>query len=159
VGVKMGGPRSREARSTQWFQAALSDFNREIQARDVVSFLAEAAKLSIPDERWSDRLLAPAAMRQALIACSQAKIWEVVAENPVVGKLLDKLRGLSGERRKLPFLAETVGLTREDLDILGENGVVYRDEDQYWIPEIFRHGVDFRVTGRPRILAIARLVR
>ncbi|HZU16838.1 MAG TPA: P-loop NTPase [Candidatus Dormibacteraeota bacterium] len=158
-GVKMGGPRSREARSTQWFQAALSDFNREIQARDVVSFLAEAAKLSIPDERWSDRLLAPAAMRQALIACSQAKIRAVEAENPVVGRLLAKLRGLSAERRKIPFLAETVGLKREDLDILGENGVVYRDEDQYWIPEIFRHGLDFRVTGRPRILAIARLVR
>ncbi len=73
---------------------------------------------------------------------------------------MTRLRGLPAERRKIPFLAETVELRREELDILAENGVVYKDdEDQYWIPEIFRHGLDFRVTGRPRILAIARQVR
>ncbi|HLH71307.1 MAG TPA: hypothetical protein VKY90_20365 [Candidatus Dormibacteraeota bacterium] len=159
-GIKMGGPGSREARSTPWVLAALSDFNQEIQARDVVTFLAEAAKLSVDDERWSDRLLVPVAMRRALTACSQAKIQAVEAENLVVGRLLAKLRGLSAERRRIPFLAETVGLRREELDILAENGVVYKDdEDQCWIPEIFRHGLDFRVTGRPRILAIARQVR
>jgi hypothetical protein len=52
-----------------------------------------------------------------------------------------------------------VGLSVEEARLLELNGVLFREDDQYWIPEIFRHGLGFRTTGRPRVLAIANLVR
>lgn len=158
-GEKMGSPRSREARSDGWFLAALSDFNGQIQARDIVIFIAESADISRDDNRWTDRLLTPSAMRNALVKCSRQKIEAIGAESPQVGELLKRLDGLSAEKKKIPFSPEIVGLSGEDLELLAANGVVFREEDQYWIPEIFRHGLSFKATGRPKILAIANLVR
>jgi len=158
-GEKMGGPKSREARSDQWFLAALSDFNQQIQARDIVTFLAEAARESIGDQRWPSRVLTPLAMRTALLECSRAKIAAIRDENPRVGDLLARLQTLPAEKKRIPFDAETVELTAEDLEILGANGVVFREEDEYWIPEIYRHGLGLRAVGRPRVLAVANLVR
>lgn len=82
-GEKMGGANSKEARSEVWFFAALSDFRSQIQAQDIVAFLAEAAKESVrADPRWSDRILAPTAMRNALPKCSEQKIEAIGLENP-----------------------------------------------------------------------------
>lgn len=158
-GEKLGTERSREARSDQWFLAALSDFNQQIQARDIVSFLGEAARLSVADSRWSDRLLTPQAMRAALLECSRAKIDAIGDENPRVGELLSKLRDLPSDLKRIPFEPDVVRLTAEELEILEASGVVFREVDQYWIPEIFRHGLGFKAVGRPRILAVANLVR
>ncbi len=41
-GERMGSEKSREARSQQWFYAALSDFTGQIQARDIATFIADA---------------------------------------------------------------------------------------------------------------------
>jgi MinD-like ATPase involved in chromosome partitioning or flagellar assembly len=158
-GDKMGSPRSREARSEQWFFAALSDFSAQIQARDVVTFLAEAAEGSIRDPNWPSRILAPSAMRKALPECSRQKIDAIAQENRPVGEILKGLQNLPDEHRKVPFTLESVNLTPQAANLLETNGVLFREDDQYWIPEIFRHGLNFRATGRPRILAIANLVR
>ncbi|TQM73425.1 KGGVGR-motif variant AAA ATPase [Thermopolyspora flexuosa] len=158
-GEKMGSPRSREARSDRWFLAALSDFNGQIQARDIVTFLAESANGSVSDTRYTDRLLIPSAMRNALVTCSEKKIEAISEESPQVGALLKRLNALEAEKKRIPFSPHSVGLSSEDLDILAANGVVFREEDQYWIPEIFRHGLSFKAVGRPKILAIANLVR
>jgi MinD-like ATPase involved in chromosome partitioning or flagellar assembly len=159
-GDKMGSSRSKEARSEVWFFAALSDFRQQIQARDIVSFLATAARESVDaDSRWSDRVLAPGAMRNALPVCSRQKIEAITAENPPVGALLDRLSSLDVEFKKLPFRLETVGLSSEQAQLLDANGVVFREDDQYWIPEIFRHGLGFSAVGRPRVVAVANLVR
>ncbi|GGP01559.1 hypothetical protein GCM10012278_05280 [Nonomuraea glycinis] len=158
-GEKMGSTRSREARSVGWFLAALSDFNGQIQARDIMTFLAESAALSVDEGRWSDRLLAPAAMRKALVACSQDKIRAISEESPPVGALLKRLDELPIEQKRIPSGPKALRLASGDLEILAANGVVFREEDQYWIPEIFRHGLGFKAAGRPKILAIANLVR
>ncbi|MEV5411364.1 AAA family ATPase [Thermopolyspora sp. NPDC052614] len=158
-GEKMGSLRSREARSDGWFLAALSDFNGQIQARDIVTFLKESAAQSLTDTRWTDRLLTPAAMRNALVQCSREKVEAISAESPRVGELLKRLDSLGTDQKRIPFSSESVGLSNEDLEILAANGVVFREEDQYWIPEIFRHGLSFKAAGRPKILAIANLVR
>ncbi|GAB2445588.1 hypothetical protein GCM10027187_08800 [Streptosporangium sandarakinum] len=158
-GEKMGSPKSREARSDGWFLAALSDFNEQIQARDIVIFIRESAAFSVEDGRWPARLLAPAAMRKALVQCSLVKIRAITEESPQVGDLLNHLDGLPSDKKRIPFSPETVDLSSQDLEILAANGVVFREEDQYWIPEIFRHGLSFKATGRPKILAIANLVR
>ncbi|WP_239137792.1 KGGVGR-motif variant AAA ATPase [Sphaerisporangium rufum] len=158
-GEKMGSPRSREARSDGWFLAALSDFNDQIQARDIVTFLKESAAHSAEDVRSSTRLLTPAAMRKALVQCSLDKIRAITEESPQVGAILQHLQSLPAERKRIPFSPEAVELTTAQLEVLAANGVVFREEDEYWIPEIFRHGLAFKATGRPKILAIANLVR
>lgn len=160
-GDKMGTPKSKEARSEVWFFAALSDFRQQIQARDIVSFLSEAATASIGADRWSDRVLTPVAMRSALPRCSSQKIEAISLENRPVGALLDRLRALDADQRKLPFTLESIGLTAEQAQLLDANGVVFREADHYWIPEIFRHGLGFDVAGgrRPRVIAVANLVR
>lgn len=158
-GEKMGSPHSREARSDRWFLAALSDFNGQIQARDIVTFLAESASKSVSDTRYMNRLLTPTAMRNALVTCSEEKIKAISEESPQVGVLLKSLDALEADKKRIPFSPPSVGLSSEDLDILASNGVVFREEDQYWIPEIFRHGLSFKAAGRPKILAIANLVR
>jgi hypothetical protein len=65
------------------------------------------------------------------------------------------------DARKVPFTLETVGLAPAEARLLEANGVLFREEDHYWIPEIYRQGLEFGVigTGRPRVLAIAKLIR
>lgn len=158
-GEKMGSVKSREARSENWFLAALSDFNAQIQARDIVIFLRESAQASLDDIRWNDRLLTPIGMRMALSGCSNEKIRAISEESPLVGSILDTLKALPEAARQIPFTQEEIGLSRVELDLLTSNGVVFVENDQCWIPEIYRHGLRFRASGRPRILAIANLVR
>jgi hypothetical protein len=160
-GQKLGSDRSREARSEEWFFAALSDFNLQIQARDIVSFLTRAARDSIGDTRWTSRLLVPTAMRRALPACSSEKIEAITQENPPVGKLFVHLQQLDESVRKVPFSLESVGLDLQQARLLATNGVIFQEGDQYWMPEIYRHGLRFSPsgTGRPRVVSITKLVR
>lgn len=158
-GEKMGTEKSREARSSGWFIAALSDFNGRIQARDIVTFLKTAAEKSTEDTRWQDRILVPVAMREALVVCSQQKIDEIGEETPQIRDLLQALRSLPNDQRQVPFSRDFSKLSPTDLQLLEDNGILFREEDRYWIPEIFRHGLGFRANGRPRIVAVANLVR
>ncbi|MTE19317.1 hypothetical protein F0L17_09295 [Streptomyces sp. TRM43335] len=163
-GQKLGSDRSREARSEEWFLAALSDFNLQIQARDIVYFLAEAASNSAGDEktgRWSDRLLTPSAMRRALPQCSREKIFAMAQENEPVDAVFRHLQELPEEIRKVPFTLDSVRLTSAQARLLEANGVLFREKDQYWIPEIYRHGLGFGVSnvGRPRVVSITKLIR
>lgn len=70
-GRKLGSDRSREARSADWVIAALSDFRGQIQARDLVRLLHLAAKKSVIDPYWKDRVLVPGAIKNALPECSR----------------------------------------------------------------------------------------
>ena len=160
-GQKLGSDASREARSEEWFLAALSDFNLQIQARDIVSFLSVAAEESATDTRWTDRLLAPVAMRRALPRCSRDKISAMEQENAPVGALFRHLRDLPQAERKAPFTLESVRLGPNDARLLEANGVLFRENDQYWIPEIYRHGLGFEASkvGRPRVVSIIQLIR
>lgn len=160
-GQKLGRDDSREARSEEWVLAALSDFNLQIQARDIVSFLSVAADNSISDTRWTDRLLAPSAMRRALPECSRDKVEALRQENAPVGALFDHLTGLPKDSRKIPFTLETVKLQPKDARLLEANGVLFREDDQYWIPEIYRYGLGFAssTVGRPRVVSIRDRIR
>jgi hypothetical protein len=158
-GRKMGTPRSREARSAEWVLAALSDFNAQIQARDVVTFVNEAARRSVEDARWPDRLLAPQAMRDALQACSDLKIREIEDENPPLRLLFERMRGLPTEKKRQPYRPEDVELASSEIETLETNGVVFRDGDEYYMPEIFRLGLGFVNPSRAGILRLARRAR
>ena len=47
------------------------------------------------------------------------------------------------------------------MKILEDNGVVIREKDEYYMPEIFRFGLDFtmKAGARPKVLSLARRVR
>ncbi|MFV2009588.1 MULTISPECIES: KGGVGR-motif variant AAA ATPase [unclassified Micromonospora] len=160
-GDKMGTPKSKEARSEVWFFAALSDFQGDIQARDIVFFLAQSAKSSVGAERWSDRILTPNAMRDSLPLCSEEKIAAISNENKPVGDILSHLNQLDADQKKLPITLSSAQLSVDQVRLLEANGVIFREDDHYWIPEIFRHGLGFGFASgrRPRVLAVAKLAR
>ncbi|MER6197717.1 AAA family ATPase [Streptomyces sp. NPDC001586] len=152
-GWKMGSAKSREARSHLWVPAALGDFNGQVQARDVVMFLATAAKNSEQyNETVEDRVLVPTAMRKALLECSRNKIISVGEENKEIGRLLVHMQGLS-HPVLVPFDLEQVELNVVDADLLIESGVFSKGADgRYWVPEIYRHGLGFNSERRARVL-------
>ncbi|MFJ6485519.1 KGGVGR-motif variant AAA ATPase [Streptomyces sp. NPDC091682] len=151
-GAKLGTDNSREAWTERWVPVALGDFNEQIQARDVVRFVREAALASVGDAKWPDRLLTPVAMRRALSACSRAKVEEINQENPLLGALLRRMSTFS-DSVKMPFDAADVELTADDVEALGQWGVLARDIDgRYRMPEIYRHALGFRTQGRARVV-------
>ena len=157
-GRKLGSENSRNARSSTWVINALSDFNGQIQARDIVRFLYKASQASIEDEYWNDRLIIPRAARDALSYCSNKKLDEIEMENKTLKDIFSNLRALGEESKQIPFTLEQTKLTPQDLKELENNGVVLRDNDVYYMPEIFRLGLNFKLkTGvRPRVLTLAR---
>ncbi|MER7153900.1 KGGVGR-motif variant AAA ATPase [Streptomyces lydicus] len=152
-GWKMGSEKSREARSHLWVPAALGDFNGQVQARDVVMFLATAAKKSEQyNDTVDDRVLVPTAMRKALLECSRNKIVSVGEEDKEIGRLLVRMQGLS-HSVLVPFELEQVELSVAEADLLVEAGVFSKGSDgRYWVPEIYRHGLGFNSERRARVL-------
>jgi MinD-like ATPase involved in chromosome partitioning or flagellar assembly len=160
-GKKLGSDRSKEPRSAKWILDALSDFNAQIQSRDLIRLLSLAASNSINDTKWQDRLLVPKGIRDALPECSRQKIEEIETENTALKDIFNKLRKLDSTEKKSPLTAEALRLlSSEELKTLEDNGVIIRDGDSYHISEIFRLGLDFsQAIGRTKIIALARLAR
>lgn len=157
-GRKLGHERSKEARSAEWVIAALSDFNGQIQARDLVRFLHTAASRSISDTYWKDRVLVPVAVKEAVEQCGKEKVREIGQESATLKEIFEILQAIPPERRVVPFNTEGIPLTIEQIKVLEENGVVAREDHEYYMAEIFRQGLDFRlpVGARPRVLTLAR---
>ncbi|MDF5723367.1 MAG: AAA family ATPase [Rhizonema sp. PD37] len=157
-GKKLGSDTSKEAASARFVIAALSDFRGQIQSRDLVRLLNLAARESVNDDRWLDRILVPKAIRAALPECSIEKIVEIELENSALKAIFTRLRGLGEEERKIPFTREQLQLSVEEMKILEDNGVAIREKDDYYMPEIFRLGLGFSLTatGRPAVMSLAR---
>ena len=151
-GAKLGTEDSREAWTERWVPAALADFNGQVQARDVVRFLHEAGHLSSGDDRWPDRLLAPAAMRRALVSCSRDKVREISQESPELDRIFDRMRSFATDV-VMPFEADEIGIEPADLQLLEDAGALSKDLDgRYRLPEIYRHALGFRTRGRARVV-------
>ncbi len=157
-GRKLGKEESKEANSANWVIYALSDFNGQIQARDIVRFLHFAAKKSIGDQYWQDRVLIPQAIRSSLAPCSKYKIEEIKEENADLKRIFEKINQIPSEIKRVPFAPYDLELEQSDLEILERNGVISSDGEKYYIPEIFRSGLDFSLGkgARPKVIAMAR---
>jgi len=157
-GRKLGTDKSREGRSAEWVLAALSDFRGQIQARDVVRLLYLAAGKSQGNTQWTDRVLAPSAVRDAVADCSKEKITEISQESRALEEIFKKLRALDADRKSVPFKREDVGLTPQEVELLELNGIAVAEEGAYYMAEIFRRGLEFRLPAgaRPKVLALAR---
>ncbi|MBM3459165.1 MAG: ParA family protein, partial [Armatimonadetes bacterium] len=157
-GRKLGSDRSKEGRSTDWVIAALSNLHGEVQARDLMRMLSEAARLAQQDGQWLDRILPPQSIRNAMVHCSQEKIGEVRQETPALRAVLDRLKILSPEERQLPLVAEHAGLHSKEVALLESHGLVLRVGEELFMPELFRLGLGFtiRARGRARVLSLLR---
>ena len=157
-GRKLGSEKSNEARSAEWIIAALSDLKGQIQARDIIRLLNSAAQASVSDTYWKDRVLVPNSIRSAVEKCSVEKVTEIGIENQVLSAIFQKLTQLPEEAKKIPFTREQVDLQVPELQALEDNGVVLRDKEEYYMPEIFRPGLGFKLKAgaRPRVLVLSR---
>ncbi|MDJ0515212.1 MAG: hypothetical protein QNJ74_02805 [Trichodesmium sp. MO_231.B1] len=160
-GKKLGTDRSKEPRSAKWVLDALSDFNLQIQSRDLVRLLFLAASNSMNDTKFQDRLLIPKGIRDALTQCSSEKIKEISQENTVLKNIFTKLKNLPKDLKKTPFTRKKIEqLSSKELEILEDNGVIIREGDNYHVAEIFLSGLDFtQFSGRTKIMYLQRLAR
>jgi hypothetical protein len=161
-GRKLGPAHGKEAQTAEWVISVLSDLNGQIQARDIVRLLQKSARDSIADNFWTDRILVPGAIRHSIEECSKKKIEEIKLENPPLGALLDKLKNdIDINAKIIPFTREEIKLGMDDVNLLENNGVITKENDEYYMPEIFRLGLGFKNTkrGRYRVLSLSRRAR
>ena len=154
-GVKLGKPTSNEANSSRWILAALSDFNGQLQARDIIRFLEKATD-HVGKAVYDDRYLMPTEIRKAVSECSNDKIGEIRDEIKALGPIFDKLEHASEEKKVLPFAADTFNLTQAEEKIMKQEGYLKIDNDRYYLPEIIRHALKFKYEkgARPKVLSL-----
>lgn len=149
-GRKLGADSSREAISRVWVLDALSTRKEEVQARDLVRLVAEAARRSV-GQAWDDRILAPQAIRDALEAVGRERIGEILEEHPDLGMALEHFRGLAPTLR-VPF---AVAQMRDDRDRsallrLEDAGIAWREGSEYWLVSLYRRGLGIQLQPHRR---------
>jgi len=170
-GKKLGKDTGKEAYTANWIYAALTDFNKRLQARDIVRLLYHAADITIDRsgevqfERWSgSRLLPPQAIRRAIDPCSKDKVSEVKEEYPEFKKWVDIVETeYTQEQKRVPFTLDALSINQSTIRMLEEIGVIYEDRGKddialYYMPEIYRSGLGFTLKkgARPRVLVLKR---
>ena len=154
-GLKLGPKKSNEAYSSRWILAALSDFNSQLQARDIVRFLANATS-EVGNETYSDRIIMPKEVKKAVQVCSDAKIDEIKQEMKNIKTVIEKLEKAPEAKKVLPFSSGDFDLTSKEEAMMIQEGLLKIDNGKYYIPEIIRHSLKFRYErgARPKVLSL-----
>lgn len=158
-GKKLGKNSSREAASSRWIIAALSDFNRHLQARDIVRFLKfSTANLPGSASEYLDRFIPPAEIRKAIPECSKEKLTEIKMEMRSIYQILERLMNMPEEDKRLPLLLDKLNLTGEEIAKLENQGFLVSSDKKYYLPEIIRTAFGFRYEkgARPKVLSLLR---
>ena len=172
-GMKLGADNSREANTSNWVFAALTDFQGRIQARDIVRILYNASNITVANvkaiqfERWSvSRILPPQSIRDSLRPCSESKVEETTQEYPQFKIWLEGIESIPSTDRSVPFdfgHAGKIGLDQSSIKMLEDIGAIYGDlqkdgTTKFYMPEIFRAGLGFTLLkgARPRVLVLQR---
>ena len=155
-GLKLGKASSNEAYSSRWILAALSDFNGQLQARDIIRFLQYA---TVPNEKkapYDDRILMPVEIKNAVATCSVEKMNEVKQEYAALKPIFEKLEQLSLEEKVLPLDPKHAKLNNDEEKIMVSEGYLKRDGEKFYLPEIARHALGFRYSkgARPKVLSL-----
>lgn len=155
-GSKLGKPSSNEAYSSRWILAALSDFNGQLQARDIIRFLKYATTPVGKKPPYNDRYLMPAEIKDSVSKCSTEKIEEVKMEYAALRPIFEKLDQLPSEQKVLPLNQSFAMLTSAEEKSMIQEGYLKRDRDKYYLPEIIRHALSFRYDkgARPKVLSL-----
>ena len=135
--------------------AALSDFNGQLQARDIIRFL-KYATITAGKKVYDDRYIMPNEIRKAVPECSNEKIKEVTQEIGALGPIFEKFKSVQEDKRVLPFERETFDLDSEQEEILKQEGYLIIDNGRYYLPEIIRHALKFKYSrgARPKVLSL-----
>lgn len=155
-GMKLGKPSSNEAYSSRWILAALSDFNGQLQARDIIRFLQYAAVPTTKKVPYDDRLLMPADIKDAVQKCSTDKMDEIKDEYATLKPIFEKLSTLPEEQKTLPLKHSEARLSISEEKSMEQEGYLKREGEVYYLPEIVRHALGFRYEkgARPRVLSL-----
>lgn len=154
-GIKLGKSTSNEANSSRWILAALSDFNGQLQARDVIRFLEKSTE-TVGKSVYDDRYLMPSEIKNAVSGCSYDKISEIRQEIKVLGPIFDRLENAPKEKKTLPFYTETFDFTQAEEKVMKQEGYLRIENDKYYLPEIIRHALKFKYErgARPKVLSL-----
>lgn len=154
-GVKLGKPTSNEANASRWILAALSDFNGQLQARDIIRFLAKAT-ISPGKEIYPDRYLMPKEIKKAVSECSIEKISEIKQEIKALAPIFDKLENAPSEKKILPFYQDHFNLSQAEEKIMKQEGFLRTENEKYYLSEIIRHALKFKYAkgARPKVLSL-----
>jgi len=157
-GRKLGKDTGKNANSAKFVILALSDYEGRLQARDLVRFLAESANASIGKSDWNERLLVPTAIQHAVKECGRERIGELKKENPKLGGVLDKLAAEAGTLR-IPARRDELKISSEEISLLETNAVLFKDGDDYYMPEFLRQGMNLPLRGgsRPKLFSLLAL--
>jgi hypothetical protein len=155
-GLKLGNKESNEAISARWVIAALSDFNRQIQARDIIRFLKHATGNTGKDLYYHDRILLPSDIKNAIVPCSDDKRGEVVAEMQNLDLVFKKLQNAPPEQKELPLPLGTDIINSDERRQLEAQGYLKTTRDGFYLPEIIRHALGYKYArgGRPKVLSL-----
>jgi MinD-like ATPase involved in chromosome partitioning or flagellar assembly len=159
-GLKLGSDSGKEARSTEWVVAVLTDLTGRLTARDLVRFIHQAA-LSSKSQAVEGRLLTANAMRKAVEYTSYKKVDEYPKEVRELLPIFGKLKSISDLATPFDRIeAASKGIESQELDILEKYGVAYADEGSFEVPELFRIGLNMKRKGaRPNIISLTRKAR
>lgn len=156
-GKKLGARDSKEAYSVNWVLSAISDFKGNIQARDIIRLLYEAAKLAKNLQLTNDRLLPPKALKDALSPCGAEKIREIKQE---MKELESSINALQESRKSIPLkISDFRDMRIENISELEDFGFIFGNEDgEYYLPEIYRQGLglDLSRGARPKVVSLMR---
>lgn len=155
-GLKLGKASSNEAYSSRWILAALSDFNGQLQARDIIRFLQYATVPNGKKAPYDDRILMPVEIKNAVATCSVEKMNEAKQEYAALKPIFEKLEQLSLEEKVLPLDPEHAKLNNDEEKIMVSEGYLKRDGEKFYLPEITRHALGFRYSkgARPKVLSL-----
>jgi CxxC motif-containing protein len=169
-GMKLGAPTSKEANTSNWVFAALTDFQGRIQARDIVRILYHASSITVTSAKAVQfdvsRILPPQSIRNSLKPCSESKVAETTQEYPQFKTWLESIESIPSANRTVPFDlndAVAMGIDQPSIKMLEDIGAIYGDiqkdgTTKYYMPEIFRAGLGFTLLkgARPRVLVLQR---
>lgn len=162
-GTKMGTDSSRQADATRWVLASLSDFNGQLQARDIVRFLAYASKYEFSTGKkttgYTDRFLTPDDMKQAIRECSREKFQEVEKEIHQLKSSFQKLQSMEQKDKYVPLPDEVLEkLGVEDKRNLERFGYLKEADGEYYISESIRYALGYNKSKRGGTKLVSLLV-
>ncbi len=154
-GRKLGKKESKEANAARWVLAALSDFNGQLQARDIVRFLKNAS--GEPSKMdFKDRYIMPNKIRGAIEPCAKDKLKEIQDEMPSIYDILKKFDIKESSDKVLPLELDKISLSMGELEKLQQQGFIKVSEKRYYLPEIIRQALGFKYKkgARPKVLSM-----
>ncbi|MBF0556802.1 MAG: hypothetical protein HQK96_19990 [Nitrospirae bacterium] len=159
LGDRMGA--NNKAFPFNWIKNHISDTNKKMQPRSILSLFAHAAKKQQIDRKTTDYVIRPYNMEQAIMEVSEQRVSDIQEEYP---DLKDIFTSLKDRVERFPVYENNLLLAindikkdqnaREIINKLLNIGVLYKykfrkvkDEQRYHIPDLYLPGMGLKRGG------------